>query len=227
MALVIMGHRRALAGLEGQAGLGSIQRLDLAFLVDGQDHGVVGRAHVEADDVFDLGGEGGILGALEGAQPMGLQAMRLPDSLDGTQGNARRLRHGAAGPVGDLTGRLGTGQRQHLGHLRREQGRLAGFAGLVSQQAIDTLLGIAHLPAPDGGAADPNGLGHLKNVKPLGRAENDMGALNMFERTTTVGEDRRQPLAILSAYNDADDLGHDRRVAQLQPIVNRAFASVH
>ena len=40
MALVVVGHGPGLARLEGQAWLGSIQRLDLGLLVDGKHHGV-------------------------------------------------------------------------------------------------------------------------------------------------------------------------------------------
>ena len=116
MALVVVGHGPGLAGLEGQAWLGSIERLDLGFLVDGKHHGVGRWMHVEPDDVLDLLGEGGVVGALEGAQAMRLQPVRFPDALDGAQRQACRLGHGAAGPVGGLAGRLRAGERQHLGH---------------------------------------------------------------------------------------------------------------
>jgi len=52
---------------------------------------VAGRGHVQADDVLDLLGEGRIRGALEGAQPVRLQAVLLPDALDGAQRNPNRL----------------------------------------------------------------------------------------------------------------------------------------
>ena len=127
VALVVVCHRPAFAGLERQAGLGAVERLDLALLVDGDDHGVLGRVHVEADDVLDLGGEGGVLGALEGAQAMGLEPMRLPDALDRAQGDADGLGDGAAGPVGGLAGRLRAGQRQDLGDTLAESGALPGL----------------------------------------------------------------------------------------------------
>ena len=92
VALVIVGHGSALAGFERQARLGAVEGLDLGLLVDGQHDGVGWRVHVEADDVLDLLGEGGVLGALEGAQAMGLQVVRLPDALDRAQREARRPR---------------------------------------------------------------------------------------------------------------------------------------
>ncbi len=60
VALVIVRHRPALAGLDRQARLGAVEGLDLALFVDGDDDGVHGRLHVEADDVLDLLGEFGM-----------------------------------------------------------------------------------------------------------------------------------------------------------------------
>ena len=85
IALVIVGHRPALAGLDRQARLGAVEGLDLALFVDGDDDGVHGRVHVEADDVFDLLREFGIVGAFERAQAMRLETMRVPETLDGAQ----------------------------------------------------------------------------------------------------------------------------------------------
>src|SRR5947207_5645491 len=53
-----------------QAWLGSVEGLDLGLLIDGQHDGMCRRAHIEADDVLDLLGESGVLGALEGSQPV-------------------------------------------------------------------------------------------------------------------------------------------------------------
>jgi hypothetical protein len=86
VALVIVCHGPALAGFERQARLGSVESLDLRLLVDGQHDGMGRRAHIEADDVLDLLGESGVLGALEGSQSVRLQPVRLPDALEGLSG---------------------------------------------------------------------------------------------------------------------------------------------
>lgn len=93
MALVVVGHGAAFSGLHGQAALGVIERLDPALLVDRQHHGMDRRAHVEADDVLDPLGEGGVVGLLEGADAVGLEAMGLPDALHCAKGNADGLGH--------------------------------------------------------------------------------------------------------------------------------------
>ena len=54
------------AGLERQAGLGAIERLDLRFLIDRQHDAMGRRVHVEADEIFDLFRESRIIGPFEG-----------------------------------------------------------------------------------------------------------------------------------------------------------------
>jgi hypothetical protein len=52
-----MGEGAATAGLQRQAGLGAIERLDLPFLVDAEHDRVRRRIDVEADDIPQLGHE--------------------------------------------------------------------------------------------------------------------------------------------------------------------------
>jgi hypothetical protein len=59
-----MGHRLAAAFLHGQTGLGAVQGLYLALLIDGQDQRVLGRMEVESDDSFQFLGEGRIVADL-------------------------------------------------------------------------------------------------------------------------------------------------------------------
>ena len=126
VAFVIVCPGAATAGLQRQTGLGTIERLDLAFLVDRHDDGVLGWVHVEADDVLDLGGERRVVGLLEGPDAMRLEAMSRPDPLNGAQTDADDFGHHAARPVGCGFGRLTAGQSQHLGDDRRRQRRAAG-----------------------------------------------------------------------------------------------------
>jgi hypothetical protein len=60
-----VGHGAAASLLQGQPGLGAVERLDLALLVDRQDDGMGRRVEVETDDVAQLGGELRIIGQLE------------------------------------------------------------------------------------------------------------------------------------------------------------------
>src|SRR6266446_9703209 len=60
MALVVVTTARRLARSHGQHRLTAVQRLDLRLLIDTQYDGALGRGHVEADDVANLGDEVGI-----------------------------------------------------------------------------------------------------------------------------------------------------------------------
>jgi hypothetical protein len=78
--------------------------VNLAFLVDGQNHRMGGWSHVEADHVLNLFGKGRIARTLEGAHPVRLQAVALPDPLNGAKRDPNPLGHSASGPVCDLAG---------------------------------------------------------------------------------------------------------------------------
>ncbi len=100
---------------------------------------------------------------------MRLEAVRVPDALDRAQGDPDGLRQGSAGPVGDLSGRLGAGQGQHLGDGVGGVRWFAGRTGLVAQQSLDAFFGVALLPAPNGGPANACLLGDVEDGEALGR----------------------------------------------------------
>ena len=54
MAFVVVGHRTATAFLHRKTGLRPIKGLDLAFLVDAQDQGLVRRIEIQAHDIAQL-----------------------------------------------------------------------------------------------------------------------------------------------------------------------------
>jgi len=81
MALVIMGHGASAALLHWQTRLGAIKCLNLALLIDRQDNGVVRRIDVEANDVVQFGRKLRIVGQLELAYPVRLEAMSTPYPL--------------------------------------------------------------------------------------------------------------------------------------------------
>jgi hypothetical protein len=81
--LVIVRLPRRDSRTERQQGGRPVQRLNLAFLVHGQDQGLVGRIQIEAHDVTEFLHEIRIPGQLEGLDPVGLQPMLLPDPLHG------------------------------------------------------------------------------------------------------------------------------------------------
>ena len=81
MALIVMGHGAGTPLLHRQTRLGTVKRLNLALLIDRQDNGVVGRIDIEADDLMQLGGKLRIVGQLELAHPVRLEAISTPNPL--------------------------------------------------------------------------------------------------------------------------------------------------
>ena len=227
VALVVVGHGAAFPGLHGQAGLGAIERLDLALLVDRQHHGVGRRVHVEADDVLDLLGKSGVVGPLEGADTAGLEAMGLPDALHRAKRNAGRLGHRPSGPVGRLAGRFRARQHKYLGHRFHRQRRLARQAGLVPEQTLHPRPGEAALPAPHRRPADAGAPRHFGNRQSVGRMKNNPRPLNMLQRPAPIADDSGQSRAVLGSYNHTNIMGHNPRFARLSPFVNQSYVSVH
>ena len=82
-----------------QQGLGAVERLDLAFLVDAQDHRAVRWGHVQPDHIAHFRNEVGIGRQLEGLNPVWLQAEGPPDPLHRGRGQAARLGHAARAPM--------------------------------------------------------------------------------------------------------------------------------
>src|ERR1700722_15226487 len=91
VAFVVVGHGPGAALLHWQAGLGAVERLDLALFIDREDDGMGGRINIETDDVAQLVDEAWVAGEFELFHPVRLQAVRAPDALDGTRADANDL----------------------------------------------------------------------------------------------------------------------------------------
>jgi len=79
---VVVGDAFDIAPSHGQDRMRTVQGLNLAFLIDTQHQGVVGRVQVEADDIAYLLDEKRIGRELETAAAVGLQPERLKQSMD-------------------------------------------------------------------------------------------------------------------------------------------------
>src|SRR5829696_5636888 len=208
VALVVMGHGAGPALLQRQAGLGAVEGLDLALLVDREHHRMGGRIDIEADDVAQLRHELGIVGELEAAYAVRLKAVSLPDALHRGQADADRLGHGGGGPVRRLVRRLGCGQGHRLvDHLLTERLDARG-PGLVPQKAVDALLDEALLPAPDAGlrlAGPAHDRDHADTVR---RQQHDLGPPDMLLRAVAVARDYRQTAAVGGSDGEGDAGAH-------------------
>jgi len=151
VALVVVGHGAETPLLHGQARLGTVQRLDLAFLIDGQDDSVSGRIDVKPDHIAQLADEVRIVRELELPIAVRLQAMGTPDAADRAFTDAGRSSHHRRRPVGRLNGRVRQRQRHNALGYFRAQGRNPRRARSVTEKAIDAFCREPLLPAPNAG----------------------------------------------------------------------------
>ena len=225
--LVVVGHGAGAALLHGQAGLGAVEGLDLALLVDREDDGVGRRVYVKPHHVAQLLHELRVVGELEPFDPVRPQAVRAPDALHRGNADAGGLRHHRAGPVGRLGRRSGQGQRHHtLRHVRPEW-RDARRSRPVTQQAIYTFSHEPRLPAPDAGLRLA-GLAHdLDGPGSIGRRQNDARPPDMLLWAVPVRDDRFQSGTVCSTYLDGDTFAHPSRLAQGDRLGNPSSGTIH
>src|SRR2546425_2108221 len=114
IAFVVVGHGPAASVFHGQTGLSSVQCLDLGLLVHAEDQGFVRGVQVKTDYVGELLDKPGIAGELECFDPVRLQAVSVPDTVDRCMADTLRLCHSAGTPMGSVR-RLGEPRRVHNG----------------------------------------------------------------------------------------------------------------
>ena len=147
MALVIMGYGASAPLLHRQTRLSTIKRLNLALFVNRQDNGVAGRIDIEADDLVQFGRELGIVGQLELAHPVRLEAMSTPYPLYRADANSGRLRHRRTGPVTGRRRRPSQRQGDHTFSNLRAQRWNARSPCLVPPKASGSFVAETFLPA--------------------------------------------------------------------------------
>ncbi len=115
--LVVVRNPFHVSQSQGQHGLTSFQRLDLALLVHAQHQGVLGGIQVQADDIPYFVDKERIGGKLEALVSMGLQTIRAPNAMNRVLGQAGFFAHGAHRPLCFVFGLGLQGLVYHLGYL--------------------------------------------------------------------------------------------------------------
>ena len=191
-----MGHGSGAALLERQAGLHSVERLDLAFFVDAEHDGVRRRINIEPDDVAQFVDELRVLGQLELPDPMRLEPMGAPDALHGTDADASCLSHRRARPMRRFARRRLHGQRDDAFGDGRIELRDAGGPRLVTQKSVHPFGREAFLPAPDASL----GLACLAHDRvrahPLAAEQHDLRPPNVLLPSVAVFDHSAEPIHV-------------------------------
>jgi hypothetical protein len=148
MALVVVRHGAGSALFHRQPWLSTVERLDLALLVDTQHEGSVRRAEVEADDILHLLDEPLVVRQLEPAREMGLQPVRMPNPPHTGVAEADGLGHRPSAPMRGCLRLLAQRLLYYPGNHFRRQRRLAARTGGIALQPGDPLRKVALLPPP-------------------------------------------------------------------------------
>ncbi len=100
VASVVVRHRPTAPLLQREARLGAIEGLDVAFLVDAQDQGLVRGIKIESHDIVELLDKLLVPADREGPDEMGLEVVSLPDTPNRRLAEALGLGQAARAPVG-------------------------------------------------------------------------------------------------------------------------------
>ena len=182
--LVVVRHGAGAALLHRQAGLGAVERLDLALLVDRQHDGMGGRIDVEPDHVAQLVGEVRVVGELElltrcGARPWARQMRCTEETLMPTVCLAIMAAvQWVASRGGSVSGQRHHARRPPLAPsgLMRE-GRVLSRNRPSKPASAEALL-----PAPDAGLRLAGAAHDLDGAEPVRRQQDDLGPPDVLLR---------------------------------------------
>ncbi len=185
------------------------------------------RIDVEADDVAQLVDELRVVGQLELAPAVGLQAVRLPDAAHRAGIDAGGLRHHVGDPIRGLAGRVLQRQHHHaLGHFGTER-RNARGPRLVAQQPLEALLCKALLPTPHAGLGFAGLLHDVDGADAVGRQQDDLGTPDVLLPRIAILDERHQSLAIGRRNGEGNSRAHapDSHAHSPKGIPNRTLMS--
>jgi hypothetical protein len=133
---------------------------------------------------------------LELTNPVWLETMDAPDSLDRTDAETRCFRHQGAGPMGRFARRIAECQGDDaLGSLAPERFDTWG-PRLVAKQAFEPFLHEPFLPAPDASLGFAGSPHDLVRADPIGSEQNDLSPPNVFLRSVAIFDESLEPPSI-------------------------------
>lgn len=182
--------------VHGQQRLRAVEGLSLGFLIDAQDHRMVGWIEVQTDDVADLLHEEGVGGELEGRLAVRLEAEGAPDAMDRRLRDSHVRGQGARAPVARSLGRGLQGGCHHLFDLLI-QDRAGHARPRFIEQPIEPVHAEALAPLADGVQMDVQVRGDLRVAPPVRTSKDDLRAQGDPLRDGVPSCQRRELPALL------------------------------
>jgi len=196
--LVIVRHGLAASGLDRQTGLGAIERLDLAFVIDRQHHGVGRRIDIEPTTSVSLAAKLGSRERLKVRSRCGCSLCAC--QMRCTEPSEMPMVLAIARPVQWVAWCGGSGQVSATtpAAVSAAIGALPGLR-VLSRNTGDPALGKALLPSPHCRPAEADALRHPLRRVPIRRGEHNLRALDVFARPIAVRRYRCQLPALRGA----------------------------
>jgi hypothetical protein len=204
---VVMSDGPGPALLEREARLGTIQSLDLALFIEGEDDGPFRRCHIETDHVAELFDETRVGGELEVPDPVRLEPMGRPDAGDLAVMETHDLGHKPTAPVCPLGRFVFQGLANHFGFDLRSEGPGPARTRLVLK-ASETLGLVAIQPPLNSGSRDVELPAEFTAGTTLGSTQDNAGA---FYLTLRSGPGTNPPLEFFSVAALQSDPSHGNR----------------
>ena len=222
-----MGHCPGAAGLHRQARLGTVEGLDLALLVNGEDDRVGRRIDIKTDDVLEFLCKLRVIRQLEGADAVRCKLVGFQDALHRPQAHPRRLGQHATGPMGRRAGRRPKRKVYHPPYGRGRQRLLSRLARLVTRQPRDAFRHEPGLPAPYHGLRLARAAHNLGSATTVGSGEDNIGAPHMFLRRAAVPDNRLKAAAIGGCHRHDNSCSHAESLNCFERFGNHLNESDH
>ena len=154
------------------------------------------RIDIEPNHVAQFVDEARVVRELELANPVRLETVGAPNSLDGADAETRRLRHQGASPMGRFAGRIAERQGDDaFDRLARDRFDARG-PRLVAKQAFEAFFNEPLLPAPDAGLGFARSPHDLVRADPIGGEQDDLGSPDMLLRGVAIFDENLEPISI-------------------------------
>ena len=219
VADVVVGTPLRQTGVHGQHGLSSIEGLDLAFLIDTENEGLVRGIQIEATYVPGFFHKERIGGEFEGFTAMRLESEGTPYPSHGFPTDFCGFAHGTIAPMGSVCGFTLDGSINDLGHLLVFDSPRPSRAHIVVE-AFGTSLSESMQPLAHRSAGSIHFPCDPDVVEAIGSGENDCGPEGQI-MTSRLGP---RPLFEQFAVRGAkDDRIHSRSHRGVPPVCMRGY----
>ena len=178
IALVIVRHGPTATLLQRETGLSAVEGLDLTFLVDAQDQGLVRRIQIEPDNVGELRQEVLVAAELESLDQVWLEIVLFPNPVNGHGAQPLGLGHTPRAPMGCVDRFRMESRLDHSLYFLFGNGWYSSWTRSIFFQSSTPQRQKAFPPKLNSGTGNPHAAGYFVTEISVGRHLDDTGSLH-------------------------------------------------